>query len=280
MLNTFIFTESSGLRLHLDLDDGIESLLLLLELVESLSAENTSAPLSSRLVVLLVEVSLDGGDEGGKSSLVLGLDLGDGNDGSGLLVDKSTESGLTLDNSVRDTHLSAEGREEDNELDGVDIVGNEDEVGLLVLNQRDNMVETVLHNVGLLGDVLLVLAGGDSLGLLGESLLLLLLSLGSVLVEELEGLGSGVLVQGVGELSERRRNLESHAQNLLLSLESNVLGPLDESGEVSLRLDGLTNAVRLGLLLKERVLSILGLGDLGSRGGGSNLLSFSGGLCH
>lgn len=278
MLNTFIFTK---LRNLLDLDDGIKSLLLLLELVESLSAENTSAPLSSGLVVLLVEVGLDGGDEGGKSSLVLGLDLGDGNDSGGLLVDKSTESGLALDNGVRNAHLSAQSGEEDNELDGVDVVGNEDQVGLLVLNQRHNVVETVLDNVGLLGNVLLVLAGSNGLGLLGESLLLLLLSLGSVLVEELEGLGGGVLVQGVGELGERRGDLESHAQNLLLSLQSNVLGPLDESREVSLGLDGLTNSVRLGLLLEERVLGVLGLGDLGGRGGGGNLLgSFSGGLCH
>ncbi len=36
------------------------------------------------------------------------------------------ETGLTLDDGVWDTHLSAESWEEDNQLDWVDIVGDED----------------------------------------------------------------------------------------------------------------------------------------------------------
>ena len=50
------------------------------------------------------------------------------------------------------------------------------------------MVETVLGGVRLLADILLLLAIGDSGSLLSETLLLLSLGLGTVLVEDLESL--------------------------------------------------------------------------------------------
>lgn len=49
-------------------------------------------------------------------------------------MDDGTETSLTLDDNVGNTHLAAEGREEDDELDGVDVVGNQDKGGLLVLD--------------------------------------------------------------------------------------------------------------------------------------------------
>ena len=87
------------------------------------------------------------------------------------------------------THLPAESGQVDNELNGVDIVGDQDQGSLLVLDQANNVVETVLGDVGLLADVLLLLALSDGGGLLGEALLLLGLGLRAVLVEELECLG-------------------------------------------------------------------------------------------
>lgn len=172
------------------------------------------------LLVLLHVALLDGLDELGKLRLVLGADLSDGDDGGGLnallvdvkydsgkastylLVDDSAETGLALDNGVGDTHLAAEGGEEDDKLNGVNIIGDEDESGLLGLDEGDNVVETVLDDVGLLADVLLLLALGDGGGLLGKTLLLVGLGLRAVLVEELEGLGGGVAVKNVGELSD------------------------------------------------------------------------------
>lgn len=76
-----------------------------------------------------------------------------------------------------------------------------------------------------LGHVLLLLALLDSGSLLEQTLLLLSLSLRSVLVEQLEGLGGGVAVEGVLELGDRRRHLQTHVQDLLLALESDVLWP-------------------------------------------------------
>lgn len=172
-----------------------------------------------------------------------------------LLVDDSAESGLALDDGIGDTHLAAEGGEEDDELNGVDIVGDEDKRSLLVLNEADDVVETVLDGVGLLRDVLLLLALFDGSGLLEETLLLLDLGLRAVLVEELESLGSGVLVEHLLELGDRRGDLQAEVEDLLLALETDVLGPLDHAREVALGLDVLADTEVARTLLKERVLT-------------------------
>jgi hypothetical protein len=169
-------------------------------------------------------------------------------------VDDRAETGLALDDGVGDTHLAAEGGEEDDKLNGVNIVGDEDESGLLGLDEGDNVVETVLDNVGLLADVLLLLALGDGGGLLGKTLLLVGLGLRAVLVEELEGLGGGVAVKNVLELGDRRRDLQAHVQDLALALQTDVGGPFDEAGQVATGLDVLTNAEVLRAALNERVL--------------------------
>lgn len=148
--------------------------------------------------------------------LVLGSDVLDGDGGGGLLVDDGTESGLVLDNDVGDSHLPAESGEEDDELDGVNVVGDDDEVGLLGLDEGDDVVESVLDKVGLLvGRLLLdglVTGGNLGLGLRQESSLLLLLGLGLVLVEEGEELGGGVLVEGVRELGDRGGDLRKETR--------------------------------------------------------------------
>jgi len=202
----------------------LESLALLLSAVLSLLAHDTTSPLATDGLVLVHEATLDGLDELGELGLVLRADLSEGEDGSGLLVDDGTETGLALDDGVRDTHLLAERRKEDNELDGVDVVGDEDKRSLLVLDQADNVVETVLDGVGLLGDILLLLALLDGGGLLEETLLLLGLVLRAVLVEELESLGGGVLVENVLELGNRRGDLQAKVEDLLLALKTNVRG--------------------------------------------------------
>lgn len=254
-----------------------ESLSPLLELVDRLVASDTTTPVSPRVLVLLKEVGLGGRDKGSKSLLVLGPNLGDGNSGGSLLAGDQTEPGLTLHDNVRDTHLPAEGGEEDNELNGVNVVGNDNELSLLGLDESNNVVETVLGEDGLLG-----VGGGrlvtlllSLLGLSKETSLLLLGRLGLVLVEELEELSGGVLVKGVGELGDGRGDLQSLVEDDLLPLETNVLGPLDKSSEVPLGRKVATDTKGLGPLLEERVLDLL-TSLLGAEGSGSGLLSFGG----
>lgn len=174
-------------------------------------------------------------------------------------MDNSTKTSLALDNGVRDTHLTAESRKENNQLNGVNVVGNQNKRSLLVLNQTDNVIETVLDVVGLLADVLLLLALGNSGGLSVDTLLLLSLGLRAVLVEELEGLSGSVAVKGVLELRDGGGDLEAHVQDLLLALKTDILGPLDEAGKVTLGLDVLADTEVTGALLDERVLIPLAL---------------------
>jgi len=261
-------------QIGLDLGSSLKSLLLLDDLHLSLGTHDTTTPLSAGLVVLLKVTVLDSGDELGELVLVLGADLGDGEDSGGLLVDDSSETGLALDNGVRDTHLLAERRKEDDEFNGLDIVGDEDERSLLVLNEANNVVETVLDSVGLLGNILLLLTLLDGGSLLEETLLLLGLGLRSVLVEELESLGGGVLVKDLLELGDRRRHLQAHVENLLLALEADVFGPLDHAREVALGLDILPNAEIASPLLEERVLGgLLGASLPLGEGGRGDLLT-------
>jgi len=253
--------------------DGLaSSLSTLADHLCGLVATETSTPLATLVLVLVREVGLSSADEGREFTLVLRLNVLESKDGCGLLVDDGTETGLALYDDVGDTHLAAESGEEDNELDGVDIVGDDDEGSLLGLNKSNDVVKTVLDEEGLLGLILLSLSNGGSS--LSETGLLLLLRLGAVLVEELEELGSGVLVQGVGELGNGGWNLQALVEDDLLALEADILGPLDEAGEVSLRADVLADTEVLGGRLEERVL--LSLGGLARREGSSGgLLSRS-----
>jgi hypothetical protein len=247
----------SRFKTFLDLDSRLKSLALLLSASIGLSTHDTTTPVSLSFLVLLTVTLLDGLNQLRQFRLVLRSDLSQSNNSSGLLVDDRAESCLALDDSIRNTHLTAEGWQEDDQLNGVNIVGDEDQSCLLVLNQADDMVETILGSIRLLRDVFLLLALLDGGGLLQQTLLLLGLALGAVLVEELESLCSGVSVEDVLELGNRGWDLETEVQDLLLALQTDIFGPLHHTGEVATRLDVLTDAIVTGALLDERVLPLV-----------------------
>ena len=55
----------------------------------------------------------------------------------------SFETSFTLHDDVRDAHLAAPGREEDDDLDGVDVVHDDDECGFLSFDEGDDVVEAI-----------------------------------------------------------------------------------------------------------------------------------------
>jgi len=121
--------------------------------------------LTTLILVLIREVSLGSTDQSRELLLVLAFDVLEGEDSGGLFVDYCPESGLALDDDIWDTHLAAQGGEENNELDGVDVVGDDDERGFLGFNEGDGVVKTVLCEEGLLGVLgllLLLLSSGLS----------------------------------------------------------------------------------------------------------------------
>ena len=68
----------------LHLDGGIDGLLALLDTLLGLEAHDATTPLLAGILVLLDVALLDGRDELGQLVLVLGADLGEGEDGGGL----------------------------------------------------------------------------------------------------------------------------------------------------------------------------------------------------
>jgi len=235
-----------------------------------LETQFTSTPGSSEVRVVVVRES-EVLQQSFEFSLVLLGDVLQGNGGGSLLTDELAESCLTLDETERNIHLSAELGEPDNQFNGVDIVSNDDESSLLLFNELGDVVKTELKNLGSLCFFSL-LAFSLSLSSSSKSLLLLdLVFRGVVLQESEEGTGL-VSVDGLGELVECGGDLKTLKKDLLVSLETDVLRPSDSSGEISDRLDITTNSEASGSLLEEGVLLNL-IGSLGGFGGLTNFLS-------
>lgn len=160
-----------------------------------------------------------------------------------------TEVSLAADEAVGDTLLSAESWEEDDHLDWVDVVGDNDELGLVLFDEGGNVVKTELE-VDWSGSLT-----GSILSFFLQTFLLVLLGLWAVLREQFKEFASLVLVNSVGELVDGGRHLESLHQNSLLPLDSDVSWPFDETGEVSLWLNIASDSEVPGSLLEERSLS-------------------------
>jgi len=236
----------------------------------ALGAHDSAAPVLPDLLGSLVVVGLHGLDDFGELLLVLVLDINEG-DGSALLsADELSESGLTLDNAVWNVHLSAESWQVDDDFEWVDVVGDQDELGLLSLDQVDYLVDTAGQGgwswgwgVGLALDSCLS-AGHQSSLFVGFALT-------SVFGGELKNLGGVLLVNGLVELVDAWWHLQSLLENDSLSLELDVLWPSHESSQVFLWLEILANAKVLGSLLEEWVVSLLLRQSLGHWGGGRSL---------
>jgi hypothetical protein len=230
--------------------------------------DETTAGLHGLLIGIEVRVSGDL-NEVGEVSLILGVNVDEGQGRGGLLADNLTKTGLTLNDDVWDTLLAAESGEPHNKLDGLDIVSDDDQLSLLLLDETGDVLEAILDDVGLLG---LTLATSLILGSSEQTSLLLGRSLGSVAVQELEEEGSGILVQGLGELVDHGGNLQTLEQDSALALDADVAGPLDKAGQVALVLQVATDAENAGTGLSKRdgllLSSLLTSGTLLDGGGG------------
>ena len=114
-----------------------------------LDTHDTTAPLSGQVGVV-VELSLEHGGHLFEVNDILAADISDSDAGSRLEVDELSKVGLATDEAEGDTLLAAESGKMDNELDGVDVVGNDDKLGLVLLNECGNVVKTKLEVHGLL----------------------------------------------------------------------------------------------------------------------------------
>ena len=99
-----------------------------------------------------------------------------------------------------------------------------------------------------------------------EALFLRGLGFWAVFVQELEGLCGGVAVEGILELSDRRRDFEAEVEDLLLALKTDIFWPTNHAGEISCWLNILAYTVVAGTLLDERVLRASAYQPQGERG--------------
>lgn len=192
-----------------------------------LEAHDATAPLSLRV---LIELELEVLLQRLELVLVFLVDRGEGNDGGGLHVGQSAETSLALDNGEGDIHLAAKSRKPDDKLDGGNIVGDHNELCLLVLDQGGDVLQAELEEVrgwATVGRGSIASNFSCGLGLL--TLGFGSLGLGLVLDEQLEEFSSLVLVKGLGELVDSRGHLQTLKKNLLLSLDANISGPSHET---------------------------------------------------
>ena len=161
-------------------------------MVERLLAQLLASPslcdLGSAIVVVLLDGSLESGE-----LLHIGLVHVDESKAScSLLVNNLTKAGLALNNAVWDTHATAESRQPNNQLNRLNIVSDDDQLGLLLLNKGSNVVETILNDIaGASVDGLSSLLFGS--GSLAQTELLGLSVFGAVLVQKLEQVASYIM---------------------------------------------------------------------------------------
>ena len=91
------------------------------------------------------QIGLRSGNEGGELAIILTANLLDGNNGYRLLVDDRSEASLSLDDDVRDAHFSTEGRKENDEFNGVDVMRDNDKCCLLGLDQSNDVVKAIFR---------------------------------------------------------------------------------------------------------------------------------------
>jgi hypothetical protein len=195
---------------YLSLESHLLSLLkgkclLLLGLnILTLLAHHSTTPSTSDINVVIVLRS-EGLAQSVKLSLVLLTDSGNGNGRTVLLVNQSTKTRLGLENAERNILLSAKSREPNNKLNWVNIMSNNNQLGLLILNSRSDLMETIDERRRLLLSG--ILSSSLGLGNFLQALLLLLLSLWNVVLQQLQQLSRLILVKSVAELIDHRRDL-------------------------------------------------------------------------
>ena len=154
-----------------------------------LDSHDTTTPLSEKVGVV-VELGLEEGAELLEIDEVFASHLGQSDAGGGLEVDKLAKVGLATDEAEGDTLLAAESGQVNNELNRVDVVSDDNHLGLVLLNEGGHVVETELEVHGLLSLLGGALVSGAALSLSLESVRLLLLGLWGVLGEQFKELGS------------------------------------------------------------------------------------------
>jgi len=242
-----------------------------------LEAKDGLTPLTKKVSVVEV-LRLDALDKLGEVGAELLRDVGEGDDRGGLLVDELAKTGLVLHNAERHLLLAAEGREPEDKLDGIDIAGDHNKLGLVAGDKVGHGVETKAQGERALGgDLLQDLLTGSATGLQVDLLTLLdgLQHLSKTLAvldaagatsgillrahlsHDLEELHCSGLLKSVTEDVDCRGALEAVQKDALLTGKADVAGPCDKVGEIALVGHSNTESPVLGTSLEESCKTLL-----------------------
>lgn len=115
-------------------------------------------------------------------------------------------------------------------------MSDDNELSLLLLDEGNDVVKTVLESDGLFG--LEFLTFNLSFGGGVDTSLLFLGGFRAVLVEHTEDLNSEGLVEGVVELVDERRNLKTVVEDGTSTLDADITRPLDVASKVTVLVEG------------------------------------------
>merc|ERR1712214_35407 len=163
------------------------------------SAQDSTAPVFSDFVGSFVVVGFYGFDEFGEFLFMLVFDFRESNTGALFSADELSESGFTFNDAVRNIHLSAQGWEVHDNFNWVDIVGDNDKLGLFSFNKVDDFVDTAGQSGWSLAWGIW-LSGSSGFGSGDESFFFLGFVFWSVLGGQFEQLDGGLFVQSLAEL--------------------------------------------------------------------------------
>lgn len=87
-------------------------------------SQQATSPVTTDLVVTFIVVGLDGFDKLGQVCAVSVLDVLQSDGGAGLAVDEASQARLALDDAVWDSHLAAQGWQEQDQLKDNSLIRN------------------------------------------------------------------------------------------------------------------------------------------------------------
>jgi len=214
-------------------------------------------------VVSFVEVCLDGFKDLGELAAVSAFNRSEGDTGASFSSNESSQTSFSFDNAIWNSHFTTQCWDEKNQLKGINIMGDDDQLSFLLFNSSHDGVSSLLQRNNSFGwgvSFTLCLILSTSL----QPCLPRSTTFWSVLIQHTEQLLGCLSVQSLVELIDWWRNLESLLKDSLLPLDADVSWPFDESAEVAGGLDILSYAEVTCALLEKRILLLFRLGLLRS----------------
>merc|ERR1712080_585817 len=113
--------------------------------------KRTTTPVLPDLFPTLVIVGLHRLDEFAQGVTIVGVNVSDGHAGGGLPPTDTSQPRFVLHNAVGDAHLPAEGWQEHDKLDRINVIGDNDELSFIFLDEGGDSVDPVPHHGSALG---------------------------------------------------------------------------------------------------------------------------------